>query len=193
MCDCFNLRICSLASAFHDLLMAWLIGYFSYDPAKFVHTGRNDLRRNSDRQSRLTRIKKHPMFLINFQTPFLLGLIHLVSSRGSCFHSLVEILVRFPYSLIFLTIKVLVSISVFVLSWGFHMCSSKQNKQTVKPSISTMLKIMFLVLLLSTLNAAAIKISFKPEDDGILPHNHHSYHQLMKANSPILRNLFFNQ
>ena len=53
--------------------------------------------------------------------------------------------------------------------------------------------VMFLVLLVLTVNAAAIKISFKPENDGILPHNHHSYHQFVKANSPILRNLFFNQ
>ena len=53
--------------------------------------------------------------------------------------------------------------------------------------------VMILVLLVLTVNAAAIKISFKPENDGILPHNHHSYHQFVKANSPILRNLFFNK
>ena len=56
-----------------------------------------------------------------------------------------------------------------------------------------MSKVTFLVLLVLTMSVAAIKISFKPEDDGILPHNDHSYHSIMKVDSPILRSLFFNQ
>ena len=50
---------------------------------------------------------------------------------------------------------------------------------------------MFLVLLVLSMNVAAYEI-FKPEVDGILPHNHHSYYN-MKVDSPILRSLFFNQ
>ena len=52
--------------------------------------------------------------------------------------------------------------------------------------------VMFLVLLILTVNAAATKILLKSGNDGLLPHNHHSYHQFAKASSPILRGLFFN-